>query len=234
VTYQAGDRVALVHTSDPHTRLIPGTAGTVTGYDDRLAQLAVAWDDGSSLSMLLRDGDQVRLLDSPGPRPESLRSADGSRIIEVIPRADGSYHLVIRSIGGQVIGDRFPPTAARMRAVVQEWAASPAPPADAAPSLHALAEAVWCHVPVQPENPRHGTGPVPVEIFYGPLPDPGTGERRCGWPARFVTGQGPGGRTRRWSWARGRTLASALQAARAIQLAVTSPPASTPPRTGTP
>jgi len=71
MTYQTGNRVALVHTSDPHTRLIPGTAGTVTGYDDRHGQLNVAWDDGSSLSMLLCDGDQVRLRDprqTPNPR----------------------------------------------------------------------------------------------------------------------------------------------------------------------
>jgi Domain of unknown function (DUF4314) len=60
--YQRGDRIALEHTSDPHTCLVPGTAGTVTGYDPDLGQLDMAWDDGSSLSMLLRDGDQVRLI----------------------------------------------------------------------------------------------------------------------------------------------------------------------------
>jgi hypothetical protein len=65
--YQRGDRIALVHTTDPYTRLTPGTAGTVTGYDDRLGQLAVAWDDGSTLSMLLRDGDQVRLITPAAP-----------------------------------------------------------------------------------------------------------------------------------------------------------------------
>ena len=43
--YQRGDRIALVHTTDPYTRLTPGPAGTVTGYDDRPGQLAVAWDD---------------------------------------------------------------------------------------------------------------------------------------------------------------------------------------------
>ena len=63
------DRIALVHTTDPYTRLTSGTAGTVTGYDDRLGQLAVAWDDGSTLSMLLRDGDQVRLI-TPGAARE--------------------------------------------------------------------------------------------------------------------------------------------------------------------
>ncbi len=48
MTYQPGGRIALVHTSDPHSRLIPGTAGTVTSYDARHGQLAVAWDDGRS------------------------------------------------------------------------------------------------------------------------------------------------------------------------------------------
>jgi hypothetical protein len=66
MTYQRGDRIVLVHTGDPHTRLVPGTAGTVTGYDARLGQLAVAWDDGSTLAMLLHDGDQVRPLACPG------------------------------------------------------------------------------------------------------------------------------------------------------------------------
>jgi len=31
MSYQRGDRVVLVRTSDPFTRLIPGTAGTVAG-----------------------------------------------------------------------------------------------------------------------------------------------------------------------------------------------------------
>ena len=77
MTYQRGDRIVLVHTSDPHTRLVPGTAGTVTGYDTRLGQLAVAWDDGSTLAMLLHDGDQVRPLARPGLRPESVPGAGG-------------------------------------------------------------------------------------------------------------------------------------------------------------
>jgi hypothetical protein len=77
MTYQRGDRIVLVHTGDPYTRLVPGTAGTVTGYDTRLGQLTVAWDDGSTLAMLLHDGDQVRPLGRPGLRPESVPSADG-------------------------------------------------------------------------------------------------------------------------------------------------------------
>jgi hypothetical protein len=109
-----------------------------------------------------------------------------------------------------------------MPAVPGHASRSPAPPRGAPPSLRLLAEAVRCHVPVQPDS-RHGTEPVPVEIFYGPLTDPaGTGGRRCAWSVRFVTSLGPGGRTRRWGWASGRTLASALQAARVIQRAAST------------
>lgn len=104
----------------------------------------------------------------------------------------------------------------------------PACPACAAPSLRLLAEAVRCHVPIQPGS-RHGTDPVPAGIFYGLLPA-GTGEQRCDWSVRFVTGLSPGGRIRHWGWARGRTLASALQAARDIQrAAAVPPPAGSPP-----
>jgi hypothetical protein len=60
--FEPGDRVALVHTDDPDTRLRPGDEGTVTRYDPKLAQLSVSWDSGSTLSMLLNDGDRVRLI----------------------------------------------------------------------------------------------------------------------------------------------------------------------------
>lgn len=60
MTYKKGDRIALVHTDDLHTDLKPGDEGTVTRYDTTLAQLNIAWDNGSRLSMLLDDGDEVR------------------------------------------------------------------------------------------------------------------------------------------------------------------------------
>jgi Domain of unknown function (DUF4314) len=69
--YQRGDRIALDHTDDPHTRLQPGDEGTVTSYDPSLGQLGVRWDSGSTLAMLLHDGDRVRLIttarEHPGP-----------------------------------------------------------------------------------------------------------------------------------------------------------------------
>jgi len=57
MAYQAGDRVVLVHTSDPYTRLIPGTAGTVTGYDERLGQFSdcSASFDASELRFYVED-----------------------------------------------------------------------------------------------------------------------------------------------------------------------------------
>ena len=60
--FRRGDRVALQHTDDPHTRLRPGDEGTVTRHDPELGQLDVNWDSGSTLSMLLHDGDRVRLI----------------------------------------------------------------------------------------------------------------------------------------------------------------------------
>lgn len=64
--FERGDRVALEHTDDPDTRLRPGDEGTVTRYDPEPGQLDVRWDSGSTLSMLLDDGDRVRLI-TPAP-----------------------------------------------------------------------------------------------------------------------------------------------------------------------
>ncbi|GAA1111438.1 DUF4314 domain-containing protein [Streptomyces javensis] len=62
--YAAGERVELVCTSDEHTRLKPGDRGTVTAFrppgplGGRV--LDVGWDSGSTLPMLLDEGDAVR------------------------------------------------------------------------------------------------------------------------------------------------------------------------------
>ena len=58
--YQPGDRIALVFTADPYTKLQPGDEGTVTRCDENFDQLSVRWDSGSTLSMLLSSGDRVR------------------------------------------------------------------------------------------------------------------------------------------------------------------------------
>ena len=62
--FERGARVALEHTDAPHTKLRPGDEGTVTRYVP--GQLDVSWDSGSTLSMLLDDGDRVRLI-TPAP-----------------------------------------------------------------------------------------------------------------------------------------------------------------------
>jgi Domain of unknown function (DUF4314) len=63
---QPGDRVALVRTADPCTRLRPGDQGTVTRWDPHCGQLHIRWDSGSALSMLPGEGDQVRLIARAG------------------------------------------------------------------------------------------------------------------------------------------------------------------------
>ncbi|MDQ0602036.1 hypothetical protein QF037_006381 [Streptomyces canus] len=60
MTYKQGDRIALVHTTDAHTELEPGDEGTVRRFDTGLSILSVNWDSGSTLSMLLDQGDEVR------------------------------------------------------------------------------------------------------------------------------------------------------------------------------
>ena len=60
--YRNGDRVALVLTDDPYTFLEPGDLGTVVRTEDGVVD--VHWDSGSTLSMLLDEGDEIILLDS--------------------------------------------------------------------------------------------------------------------------------------------------------------------------
>ena len=73
-SWQPGDRVALVRTGDPGTRLRPGDQGTVTWWHHEQDQLLIDWDSGSRLIMLPGDGDEVRLVSRPaaggGTAPE--------------------------------------------------------------------------------------------------------------------------------------------------------------------
>jgi hypothetical protein len=46
-----GDRVRLVHTDDPYTRLEPGEEGVVS-FVDHLGTIHVDWDSGSSLGLV--------------------------------------------------------------------------------------------------------------------------------------------------------------------------------------
>lgn len=63
-----GDRIELVHTDDPYTKLQPGSLGVVTRvsrHPSRALIVHVRWDEGSNL-MLLGGVDQFRVL----PRPD--------------------------------------------------------------------------------------------------------------------------------------------------------------------
>lgn len=66
---QRGDRVKLIHCNDPHTRLAPGTLGTVTGVDS-IGTVHVAWDNGSHLGLVEQAGDAYRVL-AVGESPEN-------------------------------------------------------------------------------------------------------------------------------------------------------------------
>lgn len=67
--FEAGDRVELVHTSDPHTSLEPGDRGEVTGTSTvpgevtptgrPETQVWVDWDSGSNLMMILGE-DRIK------------------------------------------------------------------------------------------------------------------------------------------------------------------------------
>ena len=61
----SGKRVEFVSSNDPHTRLVPGTQGTILySRDDGFSEtISVKWDDGSSLSMIPSEGDRIRMLD---------------------------------------------------------------------------------------------------------------------------------------------------------------------------
>ncbi|MFG3645070.1 DUF4314 domain-containing protein [Micromonospora sp. NPDC047762] len=67
MTYQPGQRVALVHTSDPHTQLRPGDAGTVRRHDQQQHIVEITWDSGSALSMCLDAGDRIQPVTTTPP-----------------------------------------------------------------------------------------------------------------------------------------------------------------------
>jgi hypothetical protein len=56
----AGRRVELVSTSDPYTRLRPGSKGTLKFETDDA--WSIDWDDGSKLSMV-KGEDSIRFID---------------------------------------------------------------------------------------------------------------------------------------------------------------------------
>lgn len=75
---EEGDRVELVHTSDPYTNLAPGDRGTLKGTrtepdlsgSGEVTKWQVEWDSGSTLSMIQGE-DRIRKLDEDELREES-------------------------------------------------------------------------------------------------------------------------------------------------------------------
>lgn len=60
--YRKGERVALVHTNDPDTKLRPGDEGTILRHDTASHTVDVAWDHGPTLTLCLDAGDRIRRL----------------------------------------------------------------------------------------------------------------------------------------------------------------------------
>jgi hypothetical protein len=57
--WQPGDRVVLMHTSDPHTTLEPDDEGIVSSYTPLTGELRVDWDSGPRPIMLPDAGDAI-------------------------------------------------------------------------------------------------------------------------------------------------------------------------------
>jgi hypothetical protein len=68
--FAPGDRVELVATTDPYTRLRPGDRGTVTSIADHPEPtIDLQWDNGSTLAILPDAGDRIHLLPGEDASP---------------------------------------------------------------------------------------------------------------------------------------------------------------------
>ena len=66
VLVRPGNRVKLVRTSDPYTKLEPGELGTVSLIDS-LGTVHVNWDSGSNLGLVPGEDDFVVVPDGSCP-----------------------------------------------------------------------------------------------------------------------------------------------------------------------
>ena len=95
MVFSPGDRVELVATNDPYTRLQPGDRGTVTSVTDSPEPTVdIAWDNGSTLAILPDAGDRIRLLpsnpaDPPPNSPPMPRDPTQPRYPEVQVQLSG-------------------------------------------------------------------------------------------------------------------------------------------------
>ena len=75
--FTSGDRVELVATTDPYTRLRPGDRGTIAHVADRPEPtVEVQWDNGSTLAILPDAGDRIRRLPHDHPSPGTPATAE--------------------------------------------------------------------------------------------------------------------------------------------------------------
>lgn len=66
-----GDRIVLLHTTDPYTSIPQGTQGTVAYVDD-VETIHVNWDNGGTLGIVAEEDRAVLLLN---PRSDRKRIA---------------------------------------------------------------------------------------------------------------------------------------------------------------
>ncbi|MDG4803646.1 DUF4314 domain-containing protein [Micromonospora sp. WMMD980] len=104
-TYRRGDRVVLAHTSDPHTRLRPGDEGTIRRYEPHGQVLDVAWDNGSTLSLLLGESDRVRRLPAPHPADLGRQVREALRAAGAAAGRDAAAWWAQHTLAGQARGD---------------------------------------------------------------------------------------------------------------------------------
>ncbi len=107
--YQPGQRIRLVHTSDPYTELRPGDAGTVQRHERH--RVDIAWDNGSSLSMLLDSGDRITTADTATPPPAAEQTEQRDDVVHAAATAGAAAGRAAadwwcqHTVGGTAGGD---------------------------------------------------------------------------------------------------------------------------------
>jgi hypothetical protein len=76
MAFRPGDRVELVATDDPSTRLRPGDRGTVTGFGTPEPTIDVHWDNDSTLTILPEAGDRISKLPVTTPAATPIQHPD--------------------------------------------------------------------------------------------------------------------------------------------------------------
>ena len=97
--WQRGDRVALVATDDPDTRLRPGDEGTVIRWDPPQEQLHVRWNSGSTLSML--PGEENLRFVRAGALAASGDTSSAAAELRGLVAARPSWEIIVRSFAAK-------------------------------------------------------------------------------------------------------------------------------------